>query len=81
MNELERTPCRYCGKPIVWGVTEDGKRIPLDPRPPCYDQIGTANGSPLVQRARTVMVTHFATCPGASKASADAKAKREGGKD
>jgi hypothetical protein len=68
--------CRGCGKPIVWAVLVDGKKIPLDPRPPVYDQIGTAkDGSPMVQRARTCMVSHFATCPKASEFSGSRKEK------
>lgn len=60
--------CRGCGKEIVWGMTEDGKRIPLDPKPPIYTLSGFP--SPVNGEYREVgrasrdefMVSHFATC-------------------
>lgn len=27
------TPCKACGKPMIWGRTEGGRAIPLDPEP------------------------------------------------
>lgn len=32
--------CRGCGKEIAWGVTPEGKRVPLDPSPPVYEVEG-----------------------------------------
>lgn len=29
-------PCKYCGRPIIWGTSRDGKNIPLDPRAPVF---------------------------------------------
>jgi hypothetical protein len=84
--------CRYCGKSIVWGLSITGAKIPLDDRAEVYEynQIqpdGTPVFVPTSQRGveptpgapviRQYMTTHFATCPGATKASNDAKAKRE----
>jgi len=68
--------CTSCGRRIVWGVKEDGTRIPLDPRAPVYRILGT-NGRgealvelcPLERNLRDAMVSHFATCPGASEHS------------
>ncbi len=57
--------CKGCDKPIVWGVTEEGKRIPLDPKPAVYD-VEEVEGEVQATRDRTAMVTHFATCPKAN---------------
>lgn len=68
--------CRGCGRPLVWGVDpESGARIPLDPRPPVYRVIREdASGDRLLKRDREAMVSHFATCPEASRFSKKAKA-------
>lgn len=68
--------CRGCGREIVWGTTEDGKKIPLDPRAPVYTlgpkkigdnpAFGESDGDQLVKRTSLAMVSHFATCPKAN---------------
>lgn len=72
--------CRGCGKQIVWGIFQDGpkaKRIPLDPRPPCYRALDPiSDGAVRIEREREVYVTHFATCPKANDFSGK---NREGG--
>ena len=81
---MKTTPCRGCGKPIVFGLTENGKRIPLDPRPPVYQIVTDGDAGPpdIVRLAQhfdasalraTAMVSHFATCPKASEFSASKK--------
>lgn len=62
--------CRGCGREIVWGVTSDGKRIPLDPRPPVY-RTGTLlpEGGVRCERDREALCSHFATCPNADQFS------------
>ena len=67
------SPCRGCGKPIVWGLTNDNKKIPLDPAPPVYS-IVTHNGQSEAVRTTLAMVSHFATCPNANDFSASKKA-------
>lgn len=73
-------PCRLCGRPIVWGEDRDGKRYPLDPRPPAYRITGSKpDGSPRIERDRNAMVLHHATCAGLRKASSPSTAgNREG---
>ena len=75
--------CKGCGKPILWAVTEDGKKIPLDPTPPVYQVIGTLNtvlgDEKLVARAKEgYYVSHFSTCSHANEFSASKKKKAEG---
>lgn len=54
--------CKGCGKEIVWGRTDDGKNIPLDPKPPVYYAIeGKGDGMKVVRGGG--MVSHFSTCP------------------
>lgn len=57
--------CRSCGAAIVWAVTGDGKRVPLnvdamERRLAQVDEL--EDGTPVVRSVRT-WVTHFATCP------------------
>lgn len=71
---MKTTPCKGCKREIVFGLTEDGKRIPLDPRPPVYAVIGQNEaGVPLVRRHVGAMVSHFATCPNANDFSGSRK--------
>lgn len=58
--------CKGCDKIIVWGVTPDGKKIPLDPRADCYAVTKQRLTAEAV-RMRGMMVNHFATCPKADK--------------
>lgn len=62
--------CRGCGAEIVWGVTADGKRIPLDPRPLVY-RTGTLlpDGGVRCERDREALASHFGTCPQANRFS------------
>lgn len=61
--------CKGCGKEIVWGITSDGKKIPLDPRPPVYSftpLVGETLNGLKVERMYNAHVSHFATCPKAN---------------
>lgn len=71
-------PCRSCGAPIGWCVTEAGKRIPLDAEPVpdgnmvVLAQFGNAPGlalpfDPAKHEGWTRWRSHFATCPNADK--------------
>lgn len=65
--------CRSCGAPIVWAVTEAGKRMPLDAEPhpgrrgqfiftsPDTVRYGKS-GTPIPEGVET-FVSHFSTCP------------------
>jgi len=67
--------CKGCGKEIVWGVTPDGKRIPLDPRPPVYSILPNQpeDGDMQVVRDHNASVSHFATCTKANDFSSSTK--------
>lgn len=57
--------CRSCGAPIVWALTVNGRRIPLDrdagPNPNIVvDNEGIAN---VVTPGEGDRTSHFATCP------------------
>jgi hypothetical protein len=73
--------CRSCGVPLLWVLTEKGKRMPLDIEPD--DAKGTfvklrveENGDKVVQfvkesdrpgTARPLYTSHFVTCPNADE--------------
>jgi hypothetical protein len=61
---MNTTPCKGCGKPIFWAETPDGRRVPLDPKPPVY--VADKENGRCERVAREFMVTHFATCPEAN---------------
>ncbi len=63
--------CRSCGARIVWGMTEHGTAIPLDPRViTIMDEAGR------MHRGRE---SHFASCPhGAAHRSAPRQAGGRG---
>ena len=62
--------CKGCGKKIVWAVTQEGKKIPLDPAPPVYMlmRFHDENGRWVYRcdKGGTVFVSHFSTCPKAN---------------
>lgn len=71
--DLKPTTCRYCGTDMIFGVTEKGRRMPLDAAPePDGPWTITAWGdlrrataeTPPEKRHRT----HFETCPHADQA-------------
>ena len=66
----EASECKGCGKKIYWGALPDGKRVPLDPVPPCY-RYDAATG--VAARMTGCMVSHFATCPKANEFSGKKK--------
>jgi hypothetical protein len=55
--------CRTCSAVIVWGITENGKRVPLDPLEKRYIFPGDGD---LVVMVDTHL-SHFATCPQADQ--------------
>lgn len=71
--------CRGCGKEIVWGVTDDGKKIPLDLRAPVYFiKERPENGNFVIERTMNAGVSHFATCPRANDFSGSKKKSTQG---
>ena len=67
---MKSTPCRGCGRPIVFAINKDtGKPIPLDPKPPVYGVVEEADGEIVCKRLELAMVSHFATCSKANEFS------------
>lgn len=74
----QMSKCKGCGKEIIWGTTIDGKKIPLDPRPPVYAY--DADNEECVRLGHAPdgsgpMVSHFATCPKANDFSGSKREK------
>ena len=61
--------CKGCGKPIIWGETRSGKKIPLDPKPPMYS-FEKEGAKQVIVRRNDIYVSHFATCSNANDFSA-----------
>ena len=77
MAKMSEALCKGCMKPIVWGRDEKGKVVPLDPKPPVYCVVDTAEpdetGVQSVMRVKDCFVSHFATCPNANDFSGSKK--------
>ena len=66
--------CSTCKRPIRWALTEEGRRIPLDPEPErrmvvLGQRKDPTGGGGLIDQvgSRPTFVTHFATCPNADQ--------------
>lgn len=60
--------CRACGKEIFFGITPEGRKIPLNAKPITafiVDESLKVNGLSL-SKPTQVFITHFADCPAAS---------------
>jgi hypothetical protein len=66
------TPCRGCGKQIVFVTTAGGKTVPLDPVAPVYVREADGEGGAVWAKdgGGDIMVSHFATCSRANDFSA-----------
>lgn len=65
--------CGSCKRPIIWAVTEKGKRIPVDVETVpegnvvLEDRPGHAPLARVVGKGRGDRISHFATCPNAKE--------------
>jgi hypothetical protein len=59
--------CRTCQQEIVWGRTESGKRVPLDPPEKRFVMKHTPDAEQLYVRMIPTYISHFATCPQADE--------------
>ena len=56
--------CRTCGAPILWAVTGQGKRMPLDvDRRPVLVVEGELDDGTAIVSQQAGYTSHFATCP------------------
>jgi len=60
--------CASCGAPIIWALTERGRRMPLDATPTTGAILLTSASSPVpTAKFGPVYTSHFATCPHADQ--------------
>ena len=52
------THCKTCGAEIVWGLTKNGRKVPMDPPEKRY--VMKANA---IVEIEETWLSHFATCP------------------
>jgi hypothetical protein len=72
------SPCKGCGKMMVWGRTPTGSWLPLDPVPPVYAVVKIRDFEgrerPEVVRNMMAFVSHFTTCAQVNRFSKGGKA-------
>jgi len=65
---METSKCRGCGAEIIWAITEQGKRIPLDAKDERRFIVGVNQADDEVEAVLCkTYTTHFATCPKADQ--------------
>lgn len=77
---MKMSQCKGCGKEIVWALTEEGKKIPMDLKPVIYQMVELDNGEARVKKLPGYpvhCVSHFVTCPKANDFSGRARAALE----
>lgn len=70
----KRSKCSSCGASMLWGMSESGKKIPLDLEPQKRFILKIdEDGKPVMEDGlpvlvlRTVYRSHFISCPNASR--------------
>ncbi len=65
---MDKGTCRSCGAEILWAITENARRIPLDATSERrFTMVSvTPLGEPVVRQVDTY-ATHFSTCPNADE--------------
>lgn len=78
---LERRPCKYCEKPIRWGVTARGRAVPLDDVPVKVFVSSRESRRQDPSEPRLELITgyvpHHSTCSGVDRARADVQEQRD----
>jgi hypothetical protein len=67
---VSHATCSSCRKPIIWTVTEAGKRMPVDAAPTGKATVLVRNPedpTTPISKQRDVYISHFATCEHAAK--------------
>lgn len=62
--------CRSCGAAIIWAVTGNGKKMPVDAKPTTDGNLvleGTEPTAVYVDPGTGTHTSHFATCPHAAE--------------
>jgi hypothetical protein len=71
--------CKSCGASILWLVTENGKKMPVNAKPVPYKEKDDGNLTLVTSKGRVVKgvldvssdevgyISHFATCPQANE--------------
>jgi len=64
--------CRSCGRPVLWAVTGNGRRMPIDPTPRADGNLVLDYGTPNrvhvdPHSSGPRHTSHFATCPHADQ--------------
>jgi hypothetical protein len=72
--------CKGCGKGIIWGVTLEGKKIPLEECKHVYVGVNTnypigTNDFEITKPPVVIWISHFLTCPKANNFSGSQKTK------